>query len=414
MHRNWLSVALVSIIVMLLLLPGTALAAPDRDSIHIVQRGETLSGIAARYGTSMWTLARMNGIANPNRIYVGQRLVVPCTQRTGYVHVVQYGETLTHIALRYGVSVWSIARANGITNLNHVYVGQRLTIPGAPPPPPPPKPAPPAPKDDATLPRSFPGPWTGEYFDNTYLGGSPYVTRADDSISFNWHYGSPAGGMPTNHFSTHWTGSFNLDGGTYRFYAKVDDGVRVTVDGHTIINGWRAGGYRLYSADKALTSGHHTVEVSYYERTGVGRIYVWWKKIADEEEPDGVPPTDVWYGEFFNNQALSATPVATHYEGAIGFEWGTKGPMPSVRSDHFSARWTKRVYLDSDHYRFCAMSDDGVRIYLDGVLVLDEWHANNGIAYCNLTYAESGTHDVKVEYYEDGGNALIYVWWEPE
>lgn len=413
MRRNWLSAALAAVMVTLLLLPGTALAAPNRDSIHVVQRGETLSGIAARYGVNMWTLARMNGITHPNLIYVGQRLTIPCARPPGRVHVVRPGETLTHIALRYGVNVWTIARANGITNLNFVYVGQRLIIPGAPPPPPPPKPKPPAPKEDATLPKSFPGPWKGEYFDNARLGGSPYVARTDDSVSFDWDYGPPAGGMPTNHFSVHWTGSFYLDGGTYRFFAKVDDGVRVTVDGHRIIDGWRAGGYRLYSADKALTSGHHTVEVSYYESTGVARIYVWWKKIADEK-PDEAPPTDAWYGEFFANESVFGTPVATTYKPWIGFEWEDKSPMPGVPKDHFSTRWTRRVHLNSDHYRFCAMSDDGVRIWVDGALVLDEWHPNNGVAYCGITYATTGTHEVKVEHYEHGGNALLYVWWEPE
>jgi hypothetical protein len=85
-----------------------------------------------------------------------------------------------------------------------------------------------------------------------------------------------------------------------------------------------------------------------------------------------------------------------------------------VRSDYFSARWTTRLHLHQDHYRFCAMSDDGARIWVDNHLVLDEWHPNNGVAYCGTYWATAGGHNVRVEYYEDGGNALIYVWWEPE
>jgi LysM repeat protein len=416
MRRNRRSIVLAAAIVLTAaiaaptILPGTASAAPTRDSVHIVQRGETLSGIAARYGMNMWTLARMNGIANPSRIYVGQRLLIPCTRPTGRVHVVRPGETLTHIALRYGVNAWTIARANGITNLNVVYVGQRLTIPGAPPPPPPPKPPP---KKDATLPSSFPGPWTGEYYDNAYLSGAPYTTRTDPSVNFNWNAGPPAGGMPTNHFSVRWSGSFYLSGGTYRFYARVDDGVRLSVDGERIINGWRDGGFRLYSADKALNAGHHTVEVSYYEGTGVARVHVWWKKISDAEPPEP-PATEMWYGEFFANESVFGSPVATHHTPWIGFEWKGNSPLPGVPHNHFSARWTRRLHLEEDHYRFCAMSDDGARIWVDGVLVLDEWHPNNGVAYCGTTYAHAGIHDVKVEYYEHSGEALIYVWWEPD
>jgi LysM repeat protein len=383
-----------------LLLPSTTWAAPNMDSVHIVQRGETLSGIAARYGTTTQALAQANRIANPNRIYWGQRLVVPCRGSTGYVHVVQRGETLIHIALRHGVNAWTIARANGITNLNRIYVGQRLTIPGSPPPPPPPPP--PAPR-----------PWAGEYFTNVNLSGTPYTTRTAPTVNFNWGHGPPAGGMPTDHFSVRWTGSFYLDGGTYRFYANVDDGVRVSVDGHRIIDGWYDGAYRLFSADKGFPSGHHTVEVSYYERTGIARIHVWWEKISDEQ-PSQAPPTETWYGEFFANESLFGTPVATHHTPYIGFEWRGERPLPGVPHDHFSARWTRRVDLENDHYRFCAMTDDGVRIWVDGEQVLDEWHPNNSVAYCGITYVHAGTHDVRVEYYEQGGEALIYVWWEPD
>jgi LysM repeat protein len=406
MHRNAFSTVLTAVIVALLLLPSTALAAPVRESVHIVQRGETLSGIAARYGTTASRLAQINGITNPNLIYVGQRLTIPCGQPAGHVHVVQPGETLTHIALQYGISTWSIARANGITNLNVIYVGQRLTIPGAPPLPPPPP-------EEGTLPSSFPGPWTGQYFDNAELSGDPYITRTDSGVNFNWDYGPPAGGMPTNHFGVRWTGSFPLDGGTYRFYAKVDDGVRLAVDGHRIIDGWRDGGYRLYKADKALADGHHSVEVTFYESTGIARIHVWWEKISEEEPPEA-PATEAWYAEFFDNESLLGTPVLTRHDPYIGFEWRGDQPASGVPRDHFSVRWTRRLELERDHYRFCAMSDDGVRIWVDGGLVLDEWHPNNGVAYCGETYVHAGTHDIKVEYFERGGEALIYVWWEPD
>jgi hypothetical protein len=58
------------------------------------------------------------------------------------------------------------------------------------------------------------------------------------------------------------------------------------------------------------------------------------------------------------------------------------------------------------------MSDDGVRIWVDGTRALDEWHPNNGVAYCGRYWAASGNHQITVEYYKEGGHALIYVWWE--
>ena len=417
MRRKWFPIILVGATLMFLVGVVTASAAPSESGgIHIVQRGETLYSISRRYGVDMWTIARANSITNPNRIYVGQRLVIPAGQPVGVVHVVQPGEMLTRIALRYGVDVWTIARVNGITNLNHIYVGQRLVIPRVAPPRPKPQPQPqPQPSPTAY----WPGPWSGEYFDNVTLDGSAYTTRTDESINFDWNYGPPAGGMPTNSFSVRWTGTFHFDEGTHRFYARVDDGVRVYLDGELIINGWRDGGLRTYTADRALAAGDHALQVEYYDRVQVARVYLWCKRLTGPvptpvPEPTAVPPvSEGWSGEYFNNVDFAGSPVATSFDPWIGFEWEDESPMPGVYSDHFSARWKTKMHLKTDHYRFCAMSDDGVRIYVGGTLVLDHWHPNNGVAYCEEYWASTGTYEVKVEYYEDGGKALIYVWWEP-
>jgi LysM repeat protein len=109
-------------------------------SFHVVQRGETLSSIARRYGTSVWALMSANGLSNPNYIWVGQRLRISGGGWShgggwdggwgGGIHVVQRGETLYSIALRYGTSVQAFVAANGLRNANLIWVGQRLRIPG--------------------------------------------------------------------------------------------------------------------------------------------------------------------------------------------------------------------------------------------------------------------------------------------
>jgi LysM repeat protein len=423
MRKRWLPIVLVLTTLTFLLCVIPASAAPSESGgVHIVQRGETLYSIARRYGVNVWTLARDNGITNPNRIYVGQRIYLPkaapSQQPTGNVHVVQPGETLYSIARRYGVSVWAMARANGIANLNYIYAGQRLTIPGAAPPAPTPAPSPQEPpRKPISLPDSFPGPWSGEYFNNTSLSDTACASRTDDAINFNWGYDRPAPCVSSNNFSVRWTGTFDFEAGTYNFHAKVDDGVRVYVDDERIINGWRNGSLRLYSAEKELTAGEHTVRVEYYDYIQVARSYFWWEKVTDADSTP-TPPTPVpdtgWSAEFYNNTELTGDPAMTRHDGWIGFDWGTGSPSPdAVRSDYFSARWSQVLHLNTDHYNFCARSDDGVRIWVDGEVILDEWHPSNGATYCATHWVESGNHDVKVEYYEDGGNALIYMWWDP-
>ena len=121
---------------LVLLITQIAWAAPPRycPFTHIVQWGETLSYIAARYGTTVHAIVQANYIPNPNRIYPGQRLVIPCWRPYYPVHgctyyTVRYGDTLSGIAYRYGVSVNSIVQANNIANPNRIYAGQRLYIP---------------------------------------------------------------------------------------------------------------------------------------------------------------------------------------------------------------------------------------------------------------------------------------------
>ena len=97
---------------------------------YTVQPGDTLSGIATKFGTTYQTLAAINGIGDPNCIWAGQVLKVtgkPTTQNTYYV---QAGDTLSGIAAKFGTTVPTLVAANGISNPNVIYVGQKILLGG--------------------------------------------------------------------------------------------------------------------------------------------------------------------------------------------------------------------------------------------------------------------------------------------
>ena len=123
-----------------------ALAAPSQDqALYVVSPGDTLTSIAARYGVSTSALAQANGISNPNHIYVGQRLIIPGANSSGSspaapkppsqapatgTYIVQAGDTLSKIAARYGTTVQNLMNLNGLSNANLIWVGQRLKVTG--------------------------------------------------------------------------------------------------------------------------------------------------------------------------------------------------------------------------------------------------------------------------------------------
>jgi LysM repeat protein len=129
MKKMMIILAVVLILGLLTTTVGYAAPPAYGPIYHCVRRGETLSSIGRLYGVNPYAIARANGIPNPNCIYAGQVLRIPTCQPCYRIHIVACGETLLRIARRYGVSPWSIARVNGIWNLNCIYAGQRLIIP---------------------------------------------------------------------------------------------------------------------------------------------------------------------------------------------------------------------------------------------------------------------------------------------
>ena len=100
--------------------------------VYTVEYGDTLSSIAYRYGTTVAEIIKLNGIENPNLIYVGQKVIIRCSEdkinQTTETYMVKYGDTLSDIAYKYGTTVQNLVSLNGIKNPNLIYVNQILKV----------------------------------------------------------------------------------------------------------------------------------------------------------------------------------------------------------------------------------------------------------------------------------------------
>jgi LysM repeat protein len=133
--RRSIQIVILALLVLSLSLAAAPAALAD-SQVHVVQPGETLFRISLMYGVSIPAIQAANGIAG-TRIYAGQQLIIPDPNApppapagtSGGVHVVQRGETLFLIGLRYGLPWTTIQQANGLSG-ERIYTGQSLVIPG--------------------------------------------------------------------------------------------------------------------------------------------------------------------------------------------------------------------------------------------------------------------------------------------
>jgi hypothetical protein len=120
-----------------------------------------------------------------------------------------------------------------------------------------------------------------------------------------------------------------------------------------------------------------------------------------------------WRGEYFNSTNLSGSPVLVRQDASISFDWGYGSPDSAVNSNKFSVRWVRTLNLEAGTYLFNASTDDGVRVYVDGMRIIDAWYdqelPNERAGQVALA---GGYHTVVVEYYEYKGLASAHFWWK--
>jgi glucose/arabinose dehydrogenase len=132
------------------------------------------------------------------------------------------------------------------------------------------------------------------------------------------------------------------------------------------------------------------------------------------DDDDSVQGTgDGLRAEYFNNQNLTNR-AFTRVDQTVNFAWGAGSPDSRIGADTFSARWTGQIESRySETYTFNTRSDDGVRLYIDGQLVIDQWNDHAPTNHTGRIFLEAGVrYDIRLEYYENGGGAEMRLRWQ--
>ena len=253
-------------------------------------------------------------------------------------------------------------------------------------------------------------PWATSYFSNQSLSGNPVTQRCENTIDDDFGDGSPSGaGVGPDNFSIRYRQTITLtEPQVLRVTGGSDDGIRVYVDGQAVIDDWADGGFRERTIDTdTLSAGDHEIRVEYYENAGGARV----KAIVEVIDPPScTDPSQPWLARWYGNQTLSGAPATVRCEDVIDDNFGLGGPPGvAVGADNFSARWTRTYTLSAPRIlRITGGSDDGIRIYVDGDLVMDDWFDR---AFSERTVdtntLPAGDHQIVVEYYEGAVDARV-------
>jgi hypothetical protein len=262
----------------------------------------------------------------------------------------------------------------------------------------------------------------GEYYDNIDFTALK-LTRTDATVDFDWGSGAPDPSMGADTFSVRWTGQVEAPvSGSYTFYTTSDDGVRLWVNGQQLINNWTDHPPTENSGTITLTAGQkYDLKLEFYENGGGAVAKLAWaypgqsKQIIPQSRlyppPSGGSGTGL-KGEYYDNIDFTALKL-TRTDATVDFDWGSGAPDPSMGADTFSVRWTGQVEAPvSGSYTFYTTSDDGVRLWVNGQQLINNWTdhpptENSG----TITLTAGQKYDLKLEFYENGGGAVAKLAW---
>ena len=252
--------------------------------------------------------------------------------------------------------------------------------------------------------------WRTELYNNATLSGSPVAVVDVPNLSFNWGNGGPSQ-VGDDAFSIRFSRRVTVTPAYYQFTAVADDGIRVWVDGRLLINAWPADPSQSYVAGQVLT-GSHDILVEYYEQSGLANVRLdYAPTLADSG----------WQASYYYGVTPSGNPAFSQQEARgttpLDYNWSTGAPQSAalganvLGNDYWSARWQGEFPFETGNFVFRANVDDGIRLYLDGLLVIDQWRDGYKETSNRVIGIGAGQHTMAVEYYERTGNASIEVWW---
>lgn len=263
---------------------------------------------------------------------------------------------------------------------------------------------------------------SGSYFDNDNFSAYRFSRR--EPVHFDWGTGSPSPALAADTLSVAWRGFFSP-----RYTENLtlcttsDDGVRVWLVNpnglQTLIDNWtdHSPTENCVTLSGTQANAWYRVAINYYERSGGATAKLTWQSARQAREivpMNRLAPSGL-QAQYFDNVDLTNLRF-TRTDPQVDFAWGTGSPHGGIQPDTFSVRWTGQVIsFAAGTYTFCTLSDDGVRLWVNGVQLVNNWTDHSEQQNCGTIQLQPTVlYPITMEYYERGGGATArLLWTEP-
>ena len=268
----------------------------------------------------------------------------------------------------------------------------------------------------------------GELRGSYYTSANPgefttlVTTRLDSKVDFDYGTGAPpVDGIGDNLFAIRWEGTLRVStGGAWRFYTVSDDGVRLEVDGVSVIDSWQDQAATERTGEISLSAGTHDFSLEYYENAGGAVVQLGWQGPGQPKAvmpPEAFPPpANGFTARYDTDEDPMTGPAALiHQDAQVNFNWAGGHPYPDIPADHFSVRWRGMVEAPgTGEFIFTVGSDDGNELFVDGVRLTNDFAGNHPLEEFSgtITLTQGEQYLVDLRYRENTGQAACLLYWE--
>ncbi|HLF92517.1 MAG TPA: PA14 domain-containing protein, partial [Planctomycetota bacterium] len=249
----------------------------------------------------------------------------------------------------------------------------------------------------------------------------PLLSRLDPAIDFDWGTGAADPSLPGDAFSARWSGRLlPRSSGPHTFTISTDDGARLWVNGRLLIDRFHAQGRKEHAGTIELAAWQPVdLRMEYLDTDGPAVARLFWTPPASTRE---IVPTEALFppsatgtglrGEYFDTPNLTDLKLA-RVDPTVDFAWGLTPPDPSMEAGNFSIRWSGQVEAaHTGTVTFTTVSDDGVRLRVDGRLLIDDWTVRGTAERSGRIDLVAGRrYDVTLEYFQAVSVAGVRLLW---